>query len=182
MAPRPQIEFRLHAENTHEIEPRRIPELKFFKVRAQPILQTIGPKDLLELPHDDRRFVIDDGAVQAPRFVEIRQLLANRMGAGRSIYGVGGRIVGDEKPQIMIYVRKRRVHDFGRHELGQHFFHPDIVEPLHRDQVAEPHMRRFVRDGLRAIEHLGLGCRFVEEDPRLVIEDGARVFHAAELK
>ena len=90
--------------------------------------------------------------------------------------------LSDEKSQVMIHIWKRGIHNFGRHELGQHFLHPDVVEPFHRDEVAEPHMRRFVRDGLRPIEHLGLGCGFVQKDPRLVIEDGAGMFHAAELK
>jgi hypothetical protein len=48
------------------------------------------------------------------------------------------------------------------------------------DEVAEPHVRGLVRDHVGAIEHLVLRRRFVEEQARRVVEDGARVLHAAE--
>ena len=41
---------------------------------------------------------------------------------------------------------KRRVDDLRRHEVGEDLLHPHVVEPPHRHQIAEPHVRRLVRD------------------------------------
>ncbi len=82
----------------------------------------------------------------------------------------------------MIHVRERRIHDLRRHEVGEDFLHPHVVEPAHRHQVAEPHVRGLVRDHRGAAEQLVLRRRFVEHQPRRVVEDLAGVLHAAELE
>src|SRR3712207_8429116 len=48
--------------------------------------------------------------------------------------------------QVVIQVGERRVHDLCRHEVREHLSHPDVAEPLHRHEIAEPHVRRLVRD------------------------------------
>ena len=82
----------------------------------------------------------------------------------------------------MVHLRERRVDDLRRHEVGEDLLHPHVVEPLHRHQIAEPHVRRLVRDHAGAIEQLVLRRRFVEQQARGVVEDGAGVLHPAELK
>ena len=66
------------------------------------------------------------------------------MGSFSPIHGIGRRIVGKQKPQLMIDFGKGRIDDFCRHEVGKHFFGPYVVEPFHGDQVTEPHMGCFV--------------------------------------
>ena len=82
----------------------------------------------------------------------------------------------------MVDRRERRVHDLRREEVRVHLLRPHVVEPAHRDEVAEPHVRRLVRDEARAPERLRLRRRLVEQHARRVVEDRARVFHPAELE
>ena len=49
----------------------------------------------------------------------------------------------------MVHLGERRVDDLRRHEVGEDLFHPHVVEPLHRHQIAEPHVRGLVRDDRR---------------------------------
>ena len=113
------------------------------------------------------------------RFVE---WLANLVGSGGAVHIVGGRIVGEQEAQVVIDLRKRRVDDLRGHVVCEDLFHPHVREPAHRDQIAEPHVARLVRDDAGASELLILRGRLVEHQARGVVEDGARVFHAAELK
>src|SRR5215813_5759591 len=104
------------------------------------------------------------------------------MSAGRAIYGIRRRVVRHEKSKIMIHIGKGRIDDLRSHEIGEDFLHPDVVEPLHRDEAAEPHMRRLMRDGTCAIKHLIFCSGFIEQYACSVVEDRTRMFHAAELK
>ena len=72
--------------------------------------------------------------------------------------------MGDKKSQVVIHVRERRIHNFRRHEVGKDFLHPDVIEPLHCDQVTKPHVGCLVRDDARATKHLILGRRLVQQD------------------
>ena len=101
---------------------------------------------------------------------------------GSAIDFVGGRVVRQQEPQVVVHLRERRVHDLRGHEVGEHFLHPHVVEPAHGDQVAEPHVRGLVRDHRGAAEHLVLRRRLVEQQSRRVVEDLAGVLHAAELE
>ena len=67
-----------------------------------------------------------------------------------------------QEAQIVVDFGEGRIDDFGRHEIGHHFLHPHVVEPAHRHQIAEPHVRGFVRDGVGAAQELVLGGGFVE--------------------
>ncbi len=82
----------------------------------------------------------------------------------------------------MIDRRERRIDDLRRHEVGEDLLHPDIVEPPHRHEIAEPHVRRLVRDEAGAAELLALRRRRIEQQRRRVVEDRARVLHPAELE
>ena len=117
-----------------------------------------------------------------PASFRFAELLPNRMRARGAIDAVRRRIVRQQKPQFVIHLRERRIHDLAGHEVGEDFLHPDVVEPPHRHEIAEPHVRGLVRDRAGAAEHLVLGRRFVEQHPDGVVEDRARVLHAAELK
>jgi hypothetical protein len=116
------------------------------------------------------------------RLVEIRERLANLVGARRAIDVVRGRVMGEQEPQVVIDRRERRVDDLRGHEAREDFFHPDIAEPLHGDEIAEPHVRRLVGDHAGAAELLILRRRLVEHQAVGVVEDRARVLHAAELE
>ena len=82
----------------------------------------------------------------------------------------------------MVDLGKRGVDDAGRHEVGERLLQPDVVEPLHRHEVAEPHVRRLVGDEAGAAEMGVLRGALVEQQRVLVVEDGAGMLHAAVLK
>ena len=82
----------------------------------------------------------------------------------------------------MIDLRERRIDDLRRHEVCEDLLHPHVVEPAHRHEVAEPHVSGFVRDQAGPSELLILGRGRIEQEARRVVEDGAGVLHAAELK
>jgi hypothetical protein len=71
---------------------------------------------------------------------------------------------------------------FCRHEIGEDFLHPHVVEPAHGDEVPEPHVRGLVRDHAGTSEFLVLRRGLVKQEPGGVVEDGAGVLHPPELK
>ena len=82
----------------------------------------------------------------------------------------------------MIHLRERRVHDLRCHEVRKHFLHPHIVEPSHRHEIAEPHVRCFVCDDAGAFEQLVLRRRLVEHQAGGVVENSPGMLHSSELK
>jgi hypothetical protein len=92
------------------------------------------------------------------------------------------RVVRLEEAQRMVHVRERRLDDLRGHEVREDLLHPHVVEPAHRHEVAEPHVRRLVRDEARAPELLRARRRLVEEQRVGAIPDRARMLHAAELE
>ena len=102
--------------------------------------------------------------------------------AAGPVYIVGGGVVGEQESQVVVDLGKARVHDLRGHEVGHHLLHPDIIKPAHGHQVAEPHVRGLVGDHAGAPEQLVLRRRVVEHQAGGVVEDGARVLHAAELE
>ena len=64
------------------------------------------------------------------------------------------------------------------HELGEGLVEPQVVPPLHGDQIAEPHVRELVQDRVGASLHLGLGGTRAEH---VGVAEGhaARVLHGA---
>ncbi len=153
-----------------------------LQVFAQPVAKRRLAEDALELPHDDRRLLIDDRAVERSGLVEVVERLANRRwcpACDRPRTRPGS---AREEAQVVIDLRERRIDDLRRHEVGEDLLHPHVVEPAHRHEVAEPHVSGFVRDQAGASELLVLGRRLIEQQARGVVEDRAGVLHAAELK
>ena len=66
------------------------------------------------------------------------------------------------------------------HPRSEAFVEPDVVPPLHGDEIAEPLMRHFVCDD-EGDSSLGVdGCCFgIDEQRGFAIGDGAEVFHGA---
>ena len=181
-APGREVSRRAGIEQAYQIEPCGIAERVLPQIVTQAGLQRRLAENQLELPHDDRSFLIDDRPVQSPRFVQIGERLADGIGALRPVHAVRGRIVRQQEPQVVIQLRERGVHDLRGHEVREHLFHPHVVEPAHGHEIAEPHVGRLVRDDAGAIELLRLRRRLVEQQRRRVVEDRAWMLHAAELE
>ena len=156
-APGMDIDFATLVEDTNQIRPCRVSEPVLIEINLQALPKSFLSEYELELTHHDGSFLIDDCAVQAARFVQVCQFLADGMRAGGPVYGIRRRVVRHEKAEVMIDLGEGGVHDLRRHEVGEHFLHPHVVEPPHRDQVTEPHVRCFVGDHTCPSQHLGSG-------------------------
>ena len=187
VTPPSEIEIGAFVEDFDQIEPGRVAELKFLEAHQNPFGFEIGPIRYTDPPY---RFmngtphipsleaarpglkiiaqvgierIRDKSKRQTARLIEVRQFLPDRMRAGGPIHGIGCGIVGDEESQVVIHFGKRRIDDLRGHEVREHFLHPDIIEPLHGDEIAEPHVRRLMRDRVGPVEQLILGCRFIQQ-------------------
>ena len=152
------------------------------EILAKPGLKSGLAEERFELAHHDRRLVVDDRSVELPGLVEVRQVLPDRIGAGRAVHGIGCRCVPDEKVEVVVDVGEARVDDLRGHEVREHFLEPDVVEPLHRDEIAEPHVRGLVRDQARAAEQFHVGRGFVEQQTAGAVQDRPGMLHAPVLK
>ena len=85
--------------------------------------------------------------------------------------------MGEEEPQAVVHLGERRVDDFGGQEVREHLFRPHVVEPVHGDEVAEPHVRGLVGDQAGPPEIRGLGGRLVQQEAGRAVEDRAGVLH-----
>ena len=86
-------------ENPHQIEPGSIGERVPLKVFLHPITEGLLAQDRFQLADHNRRFIIDDRAVERARLIQVCEILPDRIGAGSPIYSVCGRIVRQEKPK-----------------------------------------------------------------------------------
>ena len=144
VTPHGQVFRRALVEDGNEIRPGGVAELVLAKILAQSVSKRVGSHDGLELSHDDRRFLINDRAVQCSGILEVVERLTDGVRAGGSVDVVGERVIRVQKPQVVIHARKRRIDDLRRHEVGEDLLHPHVGEPAHRHEIAEPHVRRLV--------------------------------------
>ena len=181
-APGCEVLGRAPIEQNNQIGPGGVGERVVAEVLAQAVAKRLLAKDAFELAHDDRRLLINDRPIQAAGLVQVVQMLPDRIRSSRAIHVVGCRVVRIEEPQLVIDLREGRIDDLRRHEVREYLLHPHVVEPSHGDEIAEPHVRRLVRDHAGAPELLILGRRLIQKEAGRVVEDRAGVFHAAELE
>ena len=82
------------------------------------------------------------------------------------------------QPHFPVRIEFRR--DLRAHPRREPFVEPEIVPPRHRDEIAEPHVGRLVRDHF-VDALLGFARRFlrIEQKPRFVVSDPAPILHRA---
>ncbi len=182
LAPARQVFVRFPVEDLDQRRPGRVAERECFQVLLHAVTERVLADQLLELAHHDRRLVVDDRAVHLAGLVQVRQVLADGVGAVRAIHGISAREVTHEKIEVVVDIRETGVDDLRRHEVRKHFLGPDVIEPLHRDEIAEPHVRGLVGDQAGATQQPGLRRRLVEKQARRTILDRAYVLHPAILE
>ena len=64
------------------------------------------------------------------------------------------------KAQLMINFGEGGINNFRRHKIGEDLLSPNIVKPIHRNEIAKPHVCGFMCDHGRPRKNLILsgGC------------------------
>jgi hypothetical protein len=66
------------------------------------------------------------------------------------------------------------------HPGCESFVQPDVIPPLHSDQIAKPHVRHFVReDGNDGLVRVDGGVLVVDGEKSFAVRDGGGIFHGA---
>ena len=110
---------------------------------------------------------------------KVANLSHNRVGRGQLVLTVRPGLLrsGEGGPRLLRVAGVLRSSQ-GRHELREGLVQPQIIPPLHGDQVAEPHVSQLVQNGDGAA--LAQGLRNLgTEDVSLQVGHAARVLHCA---
>ena len=156
LTPASQINFRLAFQNANQIRPGGISISKVSQILPHACAKLSLAGQSLQLLHHNRRFVVNDIAVERPRLVQILQVLTDRIGALRSVDDVSTGKMPDQKIEVMVDLGKARVDDLGSHEICEHFFGPHVIEPIHSHQIPEPHVCCFMSNQTCSAQELGL--------------------------
>ena len=181
-APGLHVEIGLAVQDGHEVIPAGV----CISVGAEVCLQAL-PKGfrahfLRQIIHHHRRFVVDDVAIDQPRIVQIVERALDGVGADRPVFGVGRRIITLQVTEPVIDFGEGGPGHPGGKPVGEDFFGPHVVEPAHGHIIAEPHVGGLVGDQLGPVKPLVRRGRFTQENPPVVVERGAGVFHTAVLE
>src|SRR5690606_7036041 len=96
------------------------------------------------------------------------------------VHAVCGRLVTKPEALPRIGLRVERLLYLCRHVGGEAFLQPQVVEPAHGHEVAEPHVRDLVVNGRGAADSLRQRGTLAEYEALLAVEHGTRMLHAAE--
>ena len=169
MTPSREVVVRIFVQNTDQSFPGSISVGIRFQVFLNPFPERLLPHFLNQHFQDNRRLVIDDIAVHQSGIPHILQLLLYRIGTGGTVFGIGCRDIIEHEVQGMVHLRKQRLDHLGGIIIGKNLFCPDIIEPFHRHEIPEPHMRSLVRNQGTACQTF-VQCRiFVQEHPAVRI-------------
>ena len=181
-APLGHVEAGLLFEFGDQAVPRRVTVTIVLQVTPQAFPEGFGPHFPGQKVHCHRRFVVDDIAVDQPGVAEVVERTLDGVGADGTVFRIGRRIVRFEVSQPVIDTGKYGPHDLRGKPVRKDLFGPYVVEPFHRNVVAEPHVRRFVGDQLSPVEQFGRRGLRSEKDAPVVVERGPGMLHAAILE
>ncbi len=125
--------WRAPVEDRYEVRPTGVPVLRAEQVLAESLAQGPLSQQLLQVSHDDRCLLVDDGTIERAGLVQVVEGLADGVRALGPVDAVGAGVVREEEPEVVIDLGKRRIDDLGREEVREHLLHPDVSEPGHGD-------------------------------------------------
>ena len=177
-APVGEVATRRLLQRGKQIRERRIAELVRGEVVAQTREEVVDSDIGDELLEHGCALGIGDAVEVDLDGGDVRDVGGNGMRRGQLILAIGPRLldVGERRPRAGVLGCLRLAQH--RCERGEGFVEPQVVPPLHGDQVAEPHVRHLVQDGLGASLVVVVG-HARPEDVILEERDGARVLHCA---
>src|SRR6266581_2071124 len=146
-------------ERADEIAPLSIRISMFFEIKPEAIPEVLVAKDKGKLFYDAGSFGVDDGAVSGFRILEV------------------GNVLIEALPNIFIWLERSQ--RLVCHVLREAFLEPEIVEPAHGGEVAEPLVGQFVKQEGVAIEMIAVSGGNAKENGFFAQKSGSRVFHSA---
>ena len=189
--PRPQHELtpevvevpvRRTRNRAKQVAPRRVGVGMLPKEVLHTAAKRVLTHEVVELLEHRRRLVVDDRTVVALGLIEVAKFLPERRRPRRLVHAVGERLVAEVEGLPCVAHWIELVERLGRHVRGESLLEPEVVEPPHGDQVAEPHVGDFVENCRKAAKPARERGALAEDEPVLVVEDGAGVLHAAKGK
>ncbi len=158
----------------------RVPVLVMGHVLPDPRPELLFPEVLLEHPHDRGALLVGED-VEHPLRVGGRDhgvLDGTGRLQGVRVEGAG---TGEAEADPPLPLGAVGIGDLELHEGGEGLVEPDAVPPLHRDEIAEPHVRQLVCDHVHDVLQLALGRLVrVGEEEGLPERDAAEVLHGPE--
>ncbi|CAB4925472.1 unannotated protein [freshwater metagenome] len=140
----------------------------------------VGTDERPQLLEHARALGVGDAVEVELGCLEVGDVGDDRVSGGKLVLQIGPRLsaVRETDPGI------GEPGGFGRrvrtHVVGERLLEPQIVPPLHRDEVAEPHVRHLVQNRVRPSLVLGFGCRRTEY-VRFGERDETGVLHGTEV-
>lgn len=155
---------RVAVEDADQVVPRGVAVGVCAEVFADALAEGVFAHKLDDFAHHHGGFVVNDLPVDKSGVAEVVQLLVDGVCTRGAIFGEGGGEEGAHALQLVVDGGEERLGDPGRVVVGEDLLRPYVVEPVHRDEVAEPCVGRLVRDQLNASQLLvGRGVRVEEE-------------------
>ena len=130
--------------------------------------------------HSDNRcaLTVADGIKKLAYFSRVFNFLLNGVGVLESVQAQSPVGVHIDELGPHLPFREGPIHRLGAHPGGETLVEPQVVPPLHSDQVAEPHMGHFVGYHLSdSLPGARRGVIRVHQQSGFPISDAAPVFH-----
>ena len=144
----------------------------------QSLAEGLGPDVVLQHAEDGAALAVTDGIEQLAYLGGVVHIGFDGVGVAQAVQPERGvRVVGDElRPHLPFRVEV--VDRLVAHPRCERFVEPEVVPPLHRHEVAEPHVRHLVRDDFQyPLFRLRRGVLRVVQQRGLAVGDRAPVLH-----
>ena len=182
LRPAPKLASGAAFERGEEIRQRRIAPGVSAEIVAHSLAEAVVAEEGDQLLQHGCPLAVGDAVEIEECRVGVRHLAGDRVGGRQLILLVGPgfhpRVKGG--PGVVAEARRALHREVG-HVGGERLVEPEVVPPLHRDEVAEPHMRHLVEHHFGAVEPLNFGRRVAEDHP-LRVGDAAHILHRAHVE
>ena len=182
LRPAPQFTPGAALKRAEEIRQRGVAPGVGAEIVAHSLAEAVVAEEGDQLLQHGGALAVGDAVEVEECRVGVRHLAGDRVGGRQLILLVGPgfhpRVEGG--PGAVAEAR-RALHCEVGHVGGERLVEPEVVPPLHRDEVAEPHVRHLVQHDFGAVEPLNFGRRVAEDHP-LRVGDAAHILHRAHIE
>ena len=149
-----------------------------LQILMQPLPKNLRRQKLLQHPNHRRPLAVADGVKKLADFRRVVDFLLNGMRVFQPVQTQRPVRVHIDELRPHLPLRERPIHRLGPHPRGKTFVQPQVIPPLHRHQVAKPHMRHFVGHHFRhPLPGAGRGILRIHQQRRFPVGDGPPILH-----